>query len=304
MIGYGKYLSKIALGVIGHIRGKIIAFLTSKKSNSLKREEMIMNRIAAPLIIILIGQILTSGGCGTVSRMANSGGTLYVVEVIAGEGDGSANVERSIKIMKSRLNAVGFDGDVKASDSGGNCIEVKLYGKQEPELIEKFLFKSYKLELIKVVSPPSPSPFKTFAKKEEAETAAGEEQQVLPYPEREDRTASQFVIVEKQPIVTGEDIRDAQAVSRTGSHADYQISFTLKPEGAVKFGEWTERNINNYLGVVLDGKVQSIAFIKTKISDMGEISGRFSKAEAEAIALSLKSGYMPWELKVIERRTF
>jgi preprotein translocase subunit SecD len=82
------------------------------------------------------------------------------------------------------------------------------------------------------------------------------------------------MIVEKDPIVTGEDIRSANAVSRTGSDFRYQIAFTLKPDGAAKFGEWTARNINNYLAVVLDGKVQSVAYIKTQISDVGEISGR------------------------------
>jgi len=37
---------------------------------------------------------------------------------------------------------------------------------------------------------------------------------------------------------------------------------------------------------------------------MGEISGRFSKTQAEAIAASLNSGYMPAELKVVEEKTF
>jgi preprotein translocase subunit SecD len=115
---------------------------------------------------------------------------------------------------------------------------------------------------------------------------------------------SQFVIVEKEAIVTGEHVRSAYAVSRTGSDFDYQISFTLNPEGASKFGDWTGKNINNYLAVVLDDKVQSVAYIKSQISDMGEISGRFTKASAEEIALSLNSGYLPADLKIIEERAF
>ncbi len=263
-----------------------------------------MNRIVASLTVVVFGLALTTGGCRTAWRMLNSGGTQYVVEVIADEGDRTANVERAVMVMQSRLNAVGIDGEVQRSDSGQNRIQVRVYGKQDSDLVNKFLFKTNKLELKKVVSPPSPSPFRTFAKKEEAEREAGAGLQTLPYSERKDEPAPQFVILEKEPIVTGEDIRDAQAVSRTGSVSDYQISFTLTPDGAAKFGEWTGRNINNYLGVVLDGKVESIAYIRSRISDMGEISGRFTKAEAENIALSLKSGYMPWQLKIVEEKAF
>ena len=45
--------------------------------------------------------------------------------------------------------------------------------------------------------------------------------------------------------------------------------------GAEKFGAWTGANINEYMGVVLNDEVKSIAYIKSQIYDQGEISGRF-----------------------------
>ena len=71
---------------------------------------------------------------------------------------------------------------------------------------------------------------------------------------------------------------------------DYQIAFSFKPTGAEKFGAWTGANINQYMGVVLNDEVKSIAFIKSQIFDQGEISGRFTKESAEDLALTLRSG--------------
>ena len=59
-------------------------------------------------------------------------------------------------------------------------------------------------------------------------------------------------------------------------------------------------NINQYLGVVLNDEVKSIAFIRSRISDQGEISGRFTKQSAEDLALILRSGALPAPLKIIE----
>jgi len=255
------------------------------------------------MTIVAVALVLASTGCKPISRMYNSGGTMFIVDVIAAERDKTSIVDRVVMITQTRLDAVGIDGEVKRSDSDRGRMEVRVFGNQDLEPIRKFLFTTYKLELKKVVSPPSPNPAQQFSDKARAEATIVEGQQILPYMDLDDRPAT-FIIVEKDPIVTGEDIRSANAVSRTGSDFDYQIAFTLKPEGAAKFEEWTARNINNYLAVVLDGKVQSVAYIKTQISDVGEISGRFSKAHAEAIAASLNSGYMPAELKVIEEKTF
>jgi preprotein translocase subunit SecD len=52
--------------------------------------------------------------------------------------------------------------------------------------------------------------------------------------------------------------------------------------------------------VVLNGKVKSIAFIRSRIYDQGEISGRFTKEAAEDLALILRSGALPAPVKIVE----
>jgi preprotein translocase subunit SecD len=103
--------------------------------------------------------------------------------------------------------------------------------------------------------------------------------------------------------VDGSELRDASAYSRTGSQSDYQISFSLKPGGAQKFGEWTGKNIGKYLAIVLNDEVKSAPVIKGQIFDQGSIEGKFTKTSSEDLALTLKSGALPAKLDYQEERT-
>jgi preprotein translocase subunit SecD len=178
-----------------------------------------------------------------------------------------------------------------------------------------------RLELVHVISPPSPAPIQKYATKEEAIQSLGgtvpTNRKVVPYAERDEPTTatqqstdpkakkpSSYVVVENPGVVDGSELRNASAVSaRAGGADDYQIQFSLKPGGAAKFGAWTGANINEYMGVVLNDEVKSIAFIKSQISDSGEISGRFTKQSAEDLALTLRSGALPAPIEYQEERT-
>ena len=74
----------------------------------------------------------------------------------------------------------------------------------------------------------------------------------------------------------------------------------MKKNGAEKFGAWTGANVDEYLGVVLNDEVKSIAFIKGQIFDSGEITGRFTRQSAEDLALVLKSGALPAPVTIVE----
>jgi preprotein translocase subunit SecD len=133
---------------------------------------------------------------------------------------------------------------------------------------------------------------------------------VLPYIERAELTANtnqaepqkKWVVVESPAVVDGNELRTAAATQGQGG-ADYQISFALKPTGAQKFGAWTGANINEYMGVVLNNEVRSIAFIQSQIFDSGQISGKFTKESAEDLSLILRSGALPAPIEYQEERT-
>lgn len=224
-------------------------------------------------------------------------------------------VKQALQIIDTRINAFGVKEPtlqrVGSSESGQ--ILLQMPGVDNANRVKDLVRAESRLSLMKVVSPPSPSPVQTFPTREAAQQAVtGPNQRVLPYADRDetaqtDKTQPQqptrFVIVETPAIIEGDQLRDASAVSRSGSDRDYQILFSFKPEGAQIFGDWTGKNINNYMAVVLNDEVKSAAYIKSQIFDSGEISGNFTKTSAEDLALTLKSGALPAAIEYQEERT-
>lgn len=253
-------------------------------------------QILLPLFMLLI----TVLACGFWKREPTSGSEI-LVKVECSEADCERFVTQTIKVIESRASALGVH--YKTERKGKDEIVVRFGATKDPERIKKVLFTYNRLELLAVVSPPSPSPVQTYPTIDEAKAVAKEGEEVLPYSDRDD-VGKKYVIVKSKPIVSNEDLRSAQAVSRTGNETDYQITFSLKPEGAQKIGEWTAANINQYMAVVLNKEVKSIAYIKGQIKDSGEISGRFTKESAEDLALVLNSGSLPAPIKLLEEKVF
>jgi preprotein translocase subunit SecD len=228
--------------------------------------------------------------------------------------------EQAKRIIESRLDAVGVAEPLvqRHGAVSSHQILVQMPGIQDPERVKELLKGESRLELVHVNSPPSPQPVQTYATKEEAVASLGgtvpPNRKVLEYSERTEPTTAgqpdpatekpkQWVVVEWPPVVDGSELRNAAATQSQGGVADYQIAFSFKPAGAEKFGAWTGANINQYMGVVLNDEVKSIAFIKSQIFDQGEISGRFTKESAEDLALTLRSGALPAPIEYQEERT-
>ncbi len=251
-------------------------------------------------LALCVLMILGAGlGCKMISALIAKSGTEFKIQVETNEGDKVSVIEQAIKVTQNKLKLIKLNGEAVGNPDDPTQFIVRIYDPKDLERVKKFLFTSYQLELRKVVSPPNPEPIKTYPTAEAARKAATSEQEIFPYKTREDST-EQFVIVEKSAIVNGDGIRDAQAVARSSN--DYTINFSLKPQAATAFGEWTGRNINNYLAIVLDRNVQSVAYIKSQIFDSGEITGRFTKETADDIAMSLKSGYLPAKMSIVSEK--
>jgi preprotein translocase subunit SecD len=227
--------------------------------------------------------------------------------------------DQALKIIESRINAFGVKEPTLQRqgrpDSGQ--ILLQMPGIENPERVKTLVGETSRLELAKIVSPPNPQPVQTYPTKEAALATIGgkdtDTRRVLPFTERDeapktgenpqDKKPSKFVVVEFPAVVDGSELRDASAVQGRAGGADYQISFSFKPTGAQKFGDWTGKNIGNYMAVVLNNEVKSAAYIKSQIFDSGEISGKFTKNNADDLALTLKSGALPAEIEYQEERT-
>ncbi len=228
--------------------------------------------------------------------------------------------EQADRIIRSRLDAVGVAEPLvqRHGSQSSHQILVQMPGIQDPERVKQLLKAESRLELAHVVGPPSPSPVQTYNTEQEAKASLGgtmpANRKVVPYLERNEPTAARqtadesqkpkkWVVIETPAIVDGSELRNASAIQSRAGADEYQISFALKPGGAEKFGAWTGANINEYMGVVLNDEVKSIAYIKSQIFDSGEISGRFTKQSADDLALTLRSGALPAPIEYQEERT-
>ncbi len=229
--------------------------------------------------------------------------------------------EQALKIIDSRINAIGVAEPTLQRRGGQNSHEILLQmpGISDPEHVKQLLAGQSHLELVHVIGPPNPNPSQTYFSKEEATASLNSNgnipanRRVLPYTERADLTTpdanpsapkpQKWVVVESPAIIDGIDLRTAQAIPERAGGDKYQITFSLKKNGAEKFGTWTGANINEYMGVVLNDEVKSIAFIKSQIFDQGEITGNFTKEQGDDLALTLRSGALPAPIEYSEERT-
>jgi preprotein translocase subunit SecD len=111
-----------------------------------------------------------------------------------------------------------------------------------------------------------------------------------------------YYIVEKTPVITGADLRDARGVPAQ-SGLGFHVAFNLKPQGAEKFEAWTSKNIGNLLAIVLNDEIKSAPSIKSTIRDSGVIEGTFTQQQAEDLGLVLRSGALPAKVIYLEERT-
>jgi preprotein translocase subunit SecD len=238
--------------------------------------------------------------------------------------------EGALKIIESRINAVGVAEPTlqRHGAQSAHQILLQMPGIQDPERVKALLVGESRLELVRVVNPSDPFPAQappsaisapTFNTEEEAKAALASNAsnprlRILPYAERNEPTAAatqdpnapkpkKFVVIEAPAVIDGSELRDAQAVPTRSGGDDYEIHFQLKPNGATKFGNWTGSNINANMGVVLNGEVKSIAYIRSRIDDSGMIEGHFTKNSSEDLALTLRSGALPAPIEYQEERT-
>jgi preprotein translocase subunit SecD len=109
-----------------------------------------------------------------------------------------------------------------------------------------------------------------------------------------------YYLVRKIPAVTGNDLRAAKpTIDENGRPA---VSFSLRNEGARKFGKVTGENIGRSLAIVLDKRVMSAPRIDGRITDEGRISGVFTSQEVADLSLTLRSGALPAQMSYLEER--
>src|SRR6184192_774162 len=115
--------------------------------------------------------------------------------------------DQAMKIIDSRINAVGVAEPTLQRHGGQNSHEILLQmpGIQDPEHVKQLLVGESHLELVHVISPPSPNPAQTYFSKEEALASLNSNgnipanRRVLPYAERADLSSTDTGANPKRP---------------------------------------------------------------------------------------------------------
>lgn len=111
-----------------------------------------------------------------------------------------------------------------------------------------------------------------------------------------------YYIVEETPVVTGEELVDAQPAFDQNNRP--AVNFRFNPQGARKFGDYTAANIGAPFAIVLDSEVISAPVIQSHIpGGSGIITGSFTVEESTELAVLLRAGALPAELVFLEERT-
>lgn len=191
-------------------------------------------------------------------------------------------VERSLEVVRRRLNETGLV-DPTITRQGSDGVLVQLPGVDDPGYIRQLLGTTAKMTFHLVADGSSRSQTRII-------TLPGE-------------TSAERYQLEARVALEGQHISDAQL----GFHQDTRepvVNFKLDTEGARRFADITTQNIGRPFAIVLDGKVITAPVIRSAITGgSGEISGNFTSASANDLALLLRAGALPAPLKVIEERT-
>jgi hypothetical protein len=162
--------------------------------------------------------------------------------------------------------------------------------------VTDFDIRAGNLEL-KLVAKGTQVPYPT---KEQAEAAAksappGGDQytvqwETVSYRDAPDASGSRregWIVVSRNPVVTGLDMRDVSAKPSEYSASVFEIDFSLTSDGARRLSDATSKHIGDRLAIVFNREVKSAPMINSQINDHGQISGNFTKQSAEDLARTL-----------------
>jgi preprotein translocase subunit SecD len=202
----------------------------------------------------------------------------------------SAVLNQSIRIIRSRVDALGV-AEPEISSQGDNII-VQLPGVKDATRALEVVGQTAELRFRPVLAPNAPAGPEGEAKITPREEDKPEAQVIL--PGTKDEQDARYVLGPSE--LTGRAVKDAKAeVDETG---EWKVGFTLTDTGSKEFDALAARNLSKQVAIVLDGVVQSAPTIQqAQFQGSGEITGNFSEREAKDLALVLRFGALPVELK-------
>ena len=242
--------------------------------------------------VAAIRPIIASGGAaGTPEFDLSSspdGTVILTLSPVELNARARAAVQQSIEIVRRRIDETGVV-DPQITQQGSDRIVVQLPGISDPNRIKELLGKTAHMTFQLVDETANPN----------SGTPPPPGVDYLPMQDN----PNQKTAVRRRVDVDGGDLTDARAGTNPQT-GEWVVNFTFNSIGARRFGDVTRANVNHRFAIVLDGKVISAPVIREPITGgRGQISGNFTAASANDLAVLLRAGALPAPLTVVEERS-
>ncbi len=198
----------------------------------------------------------------------------------------SRTMQQSLEIIRRRVDEAGTR-EPSIQRQGTDRILVQVPGVGSAEELLQIIGKTARLSFHPVANRTT-----------DANVKPGLDQIVLPSSDE----PGVYYVLDRRPVVTGEQLVDSQpSFDQNGRPA---VTFRFNPTGGAAFGEYTAANIGKPFAIVLDNQVISAPVIQAHIAGgSGIITGNFTPDESSRLAILLRAGALPAEIKVLEQRT-
>ena len=202
-------------------------------------------------------------------------------------------VDQSIEVVRRRIDELGTT-EPNIQREGEDRILVEAPGGN-PEQLKGLVGTTAQLTFHLVDT--------TVSGEEAMQTRPPPGTMVLLTSEEDELEPLQPYVVEESPLLTGEDLVDAQPGFEQQT-SEPVVTFRLTTGGARRFGEVTSQNVGRPFAIVLDEEIISAPVIREPITGgSGQISGSFTVQAANDLAILLRAGALPAALTLVEERT-
>lgn len=229
---------------------------------------------------------LTGVGSSTIVAEADGADIVVTLSDAEQQATDTRTMQQSLEIIRRRVDEVGTR-EPTIQRQGEDRILIQVPGIGSAEELKSLIGTTARLAFHPVVGRTG-----------NANQAPGA-RNVL-YPSIDE--PGTYYILEQTPVVSGEDLTDAQpSFDQNGQPG---VNFRFNPVGARKFGQYTSENVGSPFAIVLDEEVISAPVIREAIlGGSGQITGNFSVADSTELAVLLRAGALPAEMTFLEERT-
>ncbi|MFT4300229.1 MAG: protein translocase subunit SecD [Desulfovibrio sp.] len=199
-------------------------------------------------------------------------------------------LDQALRTIRNRIDQFGVaEPDIRKQ--AGNRIQVQLPGISDPRRAVQIIGQTAHLEFHLVREDVDP-----------AKAVLPPGVVVLPMLEKDAGHTEGRIAVERDSMLTGEDVADARPAFDNMNKSYVTMSFNAR--GARIFERVTGESVGRRMAIVLDGKVYSAPVIRERIGGgKASISGSFTTAEAQDLAIVLRAGSLPAPVSVLEERS-